>query len=574
MGANMAKMNCELNGIRSAPFGPLGLVTWATVLAFGWVLPNRYWPWSSFQTDYWIAACFAVGFLVVLIGSRRRMAWHGIAVFAVFLACVPLVQCGLGIVYFAGDAWLTALFLLGFALAAVVGARWELLQKDQAVDGLFLAIGMAAVCSVGMQLCQWLGLDILGIWLMPGSSARPYANFAQPNNLATFLLWGIVACAWGYSRRVLRGPFAMLATVFLVLGIALTQSRTGLVGLLVLVGLSFYWRRIGGTPNLFHASLFLLGFFVLVFVFSPIISDVLLLDKTSRFLDAESALHDDARLKLYEIFFSASLDRPWFGYGWSNLGEAFYSRVDSYPELGVVFFHSHNLFLDLILWVGWPIGLLCIGALIVWLIKAFRAVDSIEKGILFSFVCVVGWHAMVEFPLHYANFLLPCGFVMGVIDSKRRPNGLLKTLIWPAVVVYLAAISLLVAVGIDYFRVEDNVRALRFERANIETKQPRNAPELLVMTQLQAFLQFSRIEPRAGLTENELRWVRRAAIVINNPFNTLRFIEMLALNGSEGEARLWVKKMQKTLPAPAYKAMSNDWALDAKKNPALLSVAW
>lgn len=551
------------------------LTSWAAFLAFGWLLPNRYWPWTSFQTDYWVAICFALMCAAVLLISKHKLPWHGVTVFSFILPLIPLVQYVLGQIYFAGDALLSSLFLGGFAFSILAGVRWESLHKNQAIDGLFLAIGIAAIGSVGIQLCQWLGLEILGVWLMPGGAPRPFANFAQPNNLATFLLWGVVACAWGYFRGALGARVAMLAAIFMVFGIGLTQSRTAVIGLLIVIALSFYWRKREGACQFFRASLMLLAALVLSLILIPAISDMLLLGfQDSRFSDVKSVMRDDARVTAYRIFLDASLHKPWFGYGWFNLGEAFFSSVDSYPALGVVFQHSHNLFLDLVLWVGWPLGGLIIFILITWIVKTFRAVDSVEKGLLFVFISVVGWHAMLEFPLHYANFLFPCALVIGVIEAKNSPCGIFQTRIWPSAVTFVVALFGLGILGWDYFQVEENVRALRFERLNIDTKQEHKAPDLLMLTQLEAFLKFARVEPHAGFSEEDLRWARFAATGIYNPLNMLYFIEILALNGHVDEAKLWVKKMRKILSDADFKAMSNDWAQHAVKHPELLAVVW
>lgn len=568
-------MDQKSNLLSGNAVGSFWLLIWAAFLALGWLLPNRYWPWTSFQTDYWVAFFLSLMCVTVVSVSKHKLPWHGVTVFAFFLPLIPLAQYGFGLIYFAGDALLSFLFLAGFAFAVLTGSRWETLHKNQAIDGLFLAIGIAAIGSVGMQLCQWLGLDILGIWLMPGGANRPFANFAQPNNLATFLLWGVLACAWGYSRGVLGARIAMLAAIFMVFGIALTQSRTAVIGLLIVIALLFYWREKEGACQLFRASLMLLLALILSLVLIPIIFDTLLLGfQDSRFSDVKLVMRDDARMTAYRIFLDASLHQPWFGYGWFNLGEAFFSSVDSYPALGMVFQHSHNLFLDLVLWVGWPLGILLICALLVWMFRAFRAVDSAEKVILFAFISVIGWHAMVEFPLHYASFLFPSALVMGVFEAKIHPGGVFLTRRWPCVLIFAVALLGLGAVGWDYLRVEENARSLRFERLSIGTNQASKVPDLLILTQLEAFLKFSRVEPRAGLSDEDLSWARFAATGVYNPLNMLNFIEILALNGHVEEARLWVKKMQKSLPDADFKAMSNDWAQHAVKYPELLAVVW
>lgn len=503
------------------------------------------------------------------------MRWWALGIGAFLVATIPIVQYFFGLVFFFGEACLGSLFLLGFALAIFTGERWEELKKGQAVDGLFLAIALAAICSLGLQLCQWLELDILGIWLIPSGPVRPSANFAQPNNLGTFFLWGIVACAWANFRGILGPRLAMLLAGLQVFGIALTQSRTAAVGMFLVAILLFTCRKIDGARRLFHASLVLLALLVFCLMLLPIISDALfLVPHENRLASANSLLRDDVRMILLRLFLNASLDRPWFGYGWANVGEAFFSSVNTVSTLGSVFYHSHNIFIDWVLWVGWPLGLLLAVALLAWLINTFRALKAVDELLLLAFLGVVGWHAMLELPLHYASFLLPSGLVMGVLNAKTRSGEMFRTRLWPVVVIFCATLVTLLAVGWDYFRVQENVISLRFERLNIKGKQAPKTPEVFVLTQLAGFLDFSRAQPSEKTDAEYLKWARHAAIVVFNPLNTLHLMEILALNGEEQEAKQWVKKMKAVLPSTIYQDMANDWSEDALKHKKLLSVEW
>ncbi|NEU35520.1 hypothetical protein GN156_33230, partial [bacterium LRH843] len=79
-------------------------------------------------------------------------------------------------------------------------------------------------------LKQWLLLTQGGIWLadLP-LGARPYANFAQPNNCATFLCIGLMACLYLYEKKYIHRFCGVLLASFILFGITLTQSRTAWV---------------------------------------------------------------------------------------------------------------------------------------------------------------------------------------------------------------------------------------------------------------------------------------------------------------------------------------------------------
>ena len=223
---------------------PFWLVLWSCTLAIGWLLPNHYWPWLSFHSDAWVALTASLAALAVIWRSNGPAAWHRLTLLAAALMCVPCVQFASGMMPIAGNLWISLAYLAGLLMALLSGARWESSTPGQLGDGLFLAIGIAALLSVGLQLQQWLQLDGIQLWTMGGGPSRPHANFGQPNQLATFLLWGLLASGWGLIRKYIGIRTALLTALYLLFGIALTGSRTAWLGVALLVGACLLWRRL------------------------------------------------------------------------------------------------------------------------------------------------------------------------------------------------------------------------------------------------------------------------------------------------------------------------------------------
>ena len=241
---------------------PMGLSLWACALAIGWLLPNHYRPWMAFHFDAWVALVLSVASLTVFLRSRQALAWSRITLLLAFLLAMLWLQYALGLVLLAGNVWISSAYLLGLLLALLTGAHWEKKTPGQLGDGLFLAIGLAAIVSVGLQLRQWLALDGLELWTMDGGPERPFANFGQPNQLGTFLLWGVLATAWGWTRQRIGSGVAMLLAAYLLFGVALTGSRTAWVGLALMVGAVWWWRRLWTSPRLTWAVTGLWLYFV------------------------------------------------------------------------------------------------------------------------------------------------------------------------------------------------------------------------------------------------------------------------------------------------------------------------
>jgi Virulence factor membrane-bound polymerase, C-terminal/O-Antigen ligase/Protein glycosylation ligase len=555
---------------KSAPMSPFWLGLWALALAVGWVLPNHYPPWPNFHSDLWVAGAVALAGGAVLSRSQT-VIWHRITVLVMMTASLPLLQFLAGFLPFAGQAWTPFLYLLGFAIALLIGAQWERMAPQQVVDGLFLAIGLAAIASVGIQLEQWLVSRGISIWVLPNLTPRPHANFGQPNLLATFLIWGLCACAWAVLRHKIRWPVALLMSTFLLLGIALTQSRTAIVTLVVVALVCLLRRNRWSVAVIPWVLAALVAACVLLLSSLDGLNAWLLLDNETGSLLTKT--RNETRVGAYRLFIDAAMQRPWFGYGWTELGGAQLAVADQHAALGGFFFHSHNLFLDLVLWVGVPVGLLISAALIYWFCRRIGEIRQLEDAILMVFVGSVAWHAMTELPLHYASFLLPTGLVMGVLNMRHAKVVAITRVWWPALI-WGGALVLLVLMARDYFRVEANFYALRFERARLSEKPPLSAPEVVLLTDLREYLRLARFKPESGLSEEVVDWVRDAANAQPSEASLFTLITVLTLNHHEEEARRWISKTARVTSKEVFAHLKAVWAYEVSRNPALGVVQW
>jgi hypothetical protein len=143
-----------------------------------WLAPNHYLPWLSFHSEVLMGGAGLLAFAGEM--STNRDARHplpALTIATLVVACVPLVQALAGLIHFAGDAWMVFLYLLGFALAQVLG---QTLARRIGIDSFFERIAglftAAALVCVGLELYQWLRLIGLGIFaaeLKPGSRRMP-----------------------------------------------------------------------------------------------------------------------------------------------------------------------------------------------------------------------------------------------------------------------------------------------------------------------------------------------------------------------------------------------------------------
>ncbi|APW40287.1 hypothetical protein RD110_26350 [Rhodoferax koreense] len=550
------------------------LTVWATTLSCSWLLPNHYLPWTAFHTDAWSGLAFLGAAIVVLLRFKKPVEWHLSAVVVAVACFIPAIQHLAGLVLFAGQAWIVSLYLLGLLGALLLGQRWEQAQAGQLADGLLLAIGLASIVSVTLQLQTWLGLidtGIFDIWTMGLSGARPYANLGQPNQLATLLLWGLLGGAWAvHTRRI--GAIAFLSfAMFLLMGIALTQSRTAWIGLSFLVACTWYWRHLWRSRRLPWIAT---GLFICFWTINP------LLHMLQEFLGFETSgeyfrqgPQGDLRFAAWELFSRAVTEHPWLGYGWTTVGRAQLSLAEAFPPLYPTFGHSHNLFLDFALWLGLPLGLLFSASLIWWSVRTFLKVSDAGSAILVMCLGAVGIHAMLEFPLNYAYFLLPAGAMAGILN-QRGGGRVWETPRWSFLAILTIAALLLAVVIRDYFRVESSYREARFENARIGTLPIGQPPDVIVLDQLSENINFMRYDVKEGMSTSQLDALVKVATAYPGGGRSYKVAKALALNGRASDASRWLRTVCKISDPAECAVIQQVWARDAANNPLIAAVPW
>ena len=553
---------------RSPIMSPFWLIFWAFAIALTWLLPNHFPPWTGFHADAWMGLITLMAGITLLVLVRTEVNWHPISLLFAFLALVPWFQFGAGLLPFAGQAWVSSLYISGFLLVFMFGERWESANPLQLANGLFLALFFATFISVWLQLFTWLALsdgDITDIRSMGLSGNRPYANLGQPNNLATLLIWGVLACFWAYLRGILGGAVATFSCFFLITGLALTQSRMGLLAATVLLGAIWIWRRLWPSRKLVWLASILYGYLWLAPFLLKWLSGVLLLDGEGTYLRLQQ--QGELRLGAWRLFLRAIAEHPWFGYGWTEVGVAQLAVADKVPGLGVTFGHSHNLFLDLLLWLGLPFGLVTAGVLIRWFFSAGRRVGTPEDAVLVMLLGVVGIHAMVELPLHYAYFLLPTGLVMGIICARSGAKVVFSTSHWTLGVILLVTSIIFGVVIRDYFRVEASYNAFRFEKARIGLgKTPLGKPpEVLMLTHLRDWNRLARFEVTPSMTSEQLQWMEAVTNAFPSAPGVYRLATALAMNDRSEDALRWLNKICKITDEKECDLIQRVWEEESKE---------
>lgn len=414
------------------------------------------------------------------------------------------------------------LYLMGFALSAHAGAQfpWPVsafsTKRPIPVEILWSALLVSALLSSGIALYQWLLPGYQGIFIaeIPPQS-RPFGNLAQPNQLATLLLLGLGGLTYFWESRRVRAPYATAAMSLLLFALVMTGSRSVLLAFLWLLPAYALMRKQCHLRTSPAAVIAAASFYIIMMWVWPALDERLLLDT-----GASTALDRVGTPGIRWVMWQAMLDAigaaPFFGYGWGQISIAQIGVTLDHPPTHLVLESSHNLFLDLALWNGIPIALLTIAGLVWWFVNQARKCDDGQKWATLIGVAVVFNHAMVEYPLNYAYFLLPVGFFMGALSYYGSDAHCLGRFL-PAprfmrgimVSMGISTATLAVLVAIEYFSIEADWNLMRFQEARIGNLQITEPPPALVLTGLQQFLRFSRSDPQPGMTHSELDFMRR-----------------------------------------------------------------
>lgn len=535
----------------------------ALMLSFSWLLPNNARPWSAFHSDAWAACILVLISLAVFLRSRGDIRIQLAPLVVLAVSAFPLAQYSAGVLVFSGQAWISSAYLLGFTLAMLTGQEWQRfspLWMERVLFGAFLVAGST---SVYLAMHQWLRLGdsagLFDIWILyyPSDRGRPYANMGQPNQLATLLVWALVGCAWAAYRRYLRVLGGVSLAGFLLIGLALTQSRSGMVGVLILLSACCAWRGMVKSRVLLYCAFGLLLWYVLLLLTLPYVGQALLLDTEISFVERSTR---ESRPYMWHMLLDAATLHPWAGYGWNQVLPAQLAVAETYTRMsGTYLAQSHNLFLDFVVWTGFPMGLLLTGAVLAWSWTVLRRTKEATQVLYLASLAVIGAHAMVELPVHYAYFLLPVGLMAGSLNASTNiaPWGTLGrrfvTGFW------LAVATLLGLIIYDYFRLESAYNEVRFKQANFAKAQDPEIPKTLVLNHLEYAIELYALTPVAGLPPDVVQRAVDTTRFLPSAHNVSKLVVILALNQRADEARFWKAKSQYMMSPADYQVVQKDW---------------
>jgi len=533
----------------------------ALALAVAYLVPNHYLPWLSFHME--AAAAWAVLPVAAFILVRCKCIPSNELIW-LCAAClvVALVQRLVGIVHFNGTTATTALYLLGLMIAAITGSAWQVGHPQQPERYLGTAFVVAAIVSLPIATLQWIGWGWETAYLLGATSTRAVANMAQPNLLADLFLLGVcgLQLAWVACRQNRwLSKACFFGGVLLLFGVAITGSRTGAINVLLLSAVAWWIapQHPSQVPGRAWIASLCAMYLVALLVAPEIQTRLQEMSDENLVFSAGSA---NSRLTTWTMMSKALLETPWAGFGWQQILKINFVFKDSMGMEPGMFGQSHNIFLDLMLWMGIPLGVIASVAYarIVW--RSIKQGAKDERWAVCAMVAVLTVHAQLEYPLQYAYFLLPYGLLLGSLQAPRKSFFTPAIHRIPVVLLLLVTTGLFVLVNRDYLRVEKAFYALRYEAKGYLTSYPKDEPRVLVLDQLAAHIQVSRADPALPISDEEMARRELVTRVTPGPYIVLQLAETYAYHGNRERAVYWLDQLCTKFVADACNAGKQWWS--------------
>ena len=323
-------------------------------------------------------------------------------------------------------------YLVSAMLAAAALVLWPAHDAAQAVRIAAWSWLAAALLSSVIALLQYFHLETAFYPYINGATpGLAFGNLRQPNLLASLLMIGALALYWAARDRPLfwRYP-AWPMGALLVIALAATASRVGLVELLACSALLTWWAVASREPGRGWRMALIVGAALALYVLAALVLPLLAQstegiagrDMVERLRTAESTC--GSRLILWSNVLHLIHLKPWTGWGWGGLAYAHYITLYDGPRFCHILDNAHNLPLHLAVELGVPAALL-ICALLAWLVWHGRpwAERQPARQLAWAVLLAIGIHSLVEYPLWYGPFQIAAAICVWLLwaTRARRP---------------------------------------------------------------------------------------------------------------------------------------------------------
>lgn len=510
-------------------------------ISVSYLIPIHFKPWSSFLSE--IPVFYGVLFLI-LSHYKKKIIIPKLFFPLFIFSFIPIIQFLMGYVFYLSRALIGFSYLISFTFVFII--IFHVCNEKNKREIYFFKFSyfilFVGIVNFIILTIQWVGFSVSNLVVAEFSGSRPYGNLAQPNNLATLQVISLLALIYLYSKGKINIVLFILFNLLLLFTIALTQSRTGVLALIAsLVVLFILFIRF--KKNISKILFFNLISYVLI---SLNLNNLLILFRGGGVSGSGAStigrgLDSNGRIDIWIQMYHAIIKEPLFGYGWNQVSLAQSNVILDYP-VKVWINSSHNIIVDIILWVGLPMGSIILFYFIFLIFRIFLSLNCKEGFFSFSMLLVILIHSMLEYPLYYSYFLIPLAFILGVCTSTL--NFKEKFIVSYN---YLILYSIILLVGLivvwkDYILyIDENQKAIDHSLLNSSSQFIQTRP-LYILDEFDFRIYWISLDVRKKLTLNEINEIQKMVLLYPTKFDLMKFAKILAHNGYVEEANFQLKK--------------------------------
>lgn len=401
----------------------LGRVFLFGLFSLPFLLPRHTPPYPSFYNE-WLAALLAVGliFTFALRPADGKLYLPSIALFPFAILILLCIQLAFNTSAYSGPVLLALLYVFCATLLAIVSRTWlasanlestmSLIASATLVGGFFNAIA-------GI-LQYWEAYGFLSPLIAAKTTPAAYGNLAQSNHFANYTALAVAALIYLAIKRKLSPWLGASLGLVLLLGMALSGSRSAWLYLTALTVAAVILRLQSNSPE---ARSFIVITFITLLMFAFI--QVILPYFAPKAIVASSRIASEDLLNVRWDLWASALaifaDNPWQGVGYHRFAWAHFMHTAEHgstlhdPTLSPDF--VHNLPLQLLAEFGLA-GAIISGFVGYWLYRSYRRIDSTEHWLLMAMISILVIHSLLEYPLNYMYFLAPAAILVALADHR------------------------------------------------------------------------------------------------------------------------------------------------------------
>lgn len=411
----------------------------------------------------------------------------------------------------------------------------------------------AALVSAAMGVLQYFGIaQAFSPWVPISATGHAYGALRQRNQFATLTLIGLVALL-PFIHQGARWRYVLPGILLLAAANAISASRTGALGLVLMCAAPLVWRSLRDRRTFAFLAICLAGYASAAAVLPDVLARWQAVQAPTVFDRIAAGSGCGSRTVLWSNVAHLIAQKPWLGWGWGELDYAHYATLYSSPRFCDILNNAHLLPMHIAVELGLPAAVLTVLAL-TGLVMAYAPWRETRpyRQMAWMVLAVILLHSLVEYPLWYGPFCLAVAASVVLLcvrpdeSGQAWQSGLAGTTTCVAAVLLLGGVLL---AGWDYWRVSQIYLPYEARSASYRV-DPLSRVRNSWLFRDQVY--FAELTTTRVTKDNAARVAAVAREVLHyspEPRVITPLIESLTLLGRDDEALLHLARLRAAFPA-------------------------